>query len=62
MIDGVRVFKDRIDGLPTGVFVHAIEAALTACMAGDITDLLNHQDDDVSITVQAHFVQFLHVA
>src|SRR5471032_243321 len=53
-IDGVRVFEYRVDGLPVAVFEDAIEAALTTGMAGDVADLLDHQDDDVGVAVQAH--------
>ena len=62
MINGVRIFKYRVDGLPLGVFVHAVEAALTTGMAGDITDLFDHQDDHIGVAVQAHFMQLLHMA
>ena len=58
----MRVFENRVDGFPVAVLEDAIEAALTAGMAGDVADLLDHQDDHVSVTVQAHLMQGLHVA
>src|SRR5689334_15365048 len=61
-IDGVRIFQDRVDGCPVAVLVDAIEAALAAGMASDVSDLLDHQNDDVGVAVQAHLVQGLHMA
>src|SRR5471032_1783499 len=61
-IDSVRIFQDRIDSFPVAVLEDAVEATLAAGMAGDVADLLDHQDDHVGVTVQAHLVQGLHVA
>src|SRR5471030_968475 len=61
-IDGVRVFEYRVDGFPVAVLEDAVEAALAAGMTGDVADLLDHQDDHIGVTVQAHLMQGLHVA
>src|SRR3546814_19109894 len=57
----MRVLEHRVDGFPVAVLEDTIEAALTAGMAGALTDLLDHQDDDIAVAVQAHLVQMLHL-
>ena len=60
-IDSVRVFQHRFDDFPGAVLKHPVKAALAASVAGDTAQLFNHQDDYVSVAVQAHFMQFLHM-
>jgi len=55
----MRVLEHRLDGFPVAVLEDAIEAALTAGVAGDLADLFDHQDDDVAVAVQAHLMQVL---
>ena len=60
-VNGVRVFKHRFHNLPFAILEHAIEAAVTAGVAGDVADLLDLEDHHVGVAVDPHLVQGLHV-
>src|SRR5471032_3407182 len=49
LINGVRVFENRVDDLPASIIIDPIETALASGVTGDPADLFDHQDNNVSV-------------
>ena len=63
LVNGLRVFQDRVPGLPLAIVIDTEKAAVTTGVAGNarrVTQLANLQQNNVLIAIAADFMHGLH--